>query len=226
MAEEKKNPGGNPGGNQFNIETRRDDGSWAPAEPVTVCDAGAQPEQPEDPTAPVTVDTGWEDEPVRKKKGGSLKKVIAAAIAAIIVLSAGGLSAYVYTYDKIFPGVTIGENYKLSGMTQAEAADYIDKECSESILNSSVTLEVNGTEYSIPINKVAKTTEGTVAAQQAYRMGREGGFFQRVSTVFGCMFGGREISYDMSVDQDAVTKQVKSIQKKAYVEPVQPSFKV
>lgn len=221
---EKHNPEEN---SEFQIEKRQSDGTWTSAEPVAVSDAGmpkaeVQPEQDE----PVKI-AGWEDEPRKAgKKKGSLKMVIAAAAAAIILLSAGGFSAYVYTYDKIFPGVTIGDEYKLAGMTQEEATTYINEECAASIMDSSVTLKTNGKEYPIAVADVAKTTDSTEVAAQAYKMGREGGFGQRISTVLGCMFGGREISYDLEISEKAVAKQVKAIRKEAYVEPIQPSFQV
>lgn len=209
----------------FQIETRQSDGTWTSAEPVLVSDAGipesteVQPEQDEQ----IKI-MEWEDKP--KKKKFSLKMVIIAAIAAIVVLSAGGFSAYVYTYDKIFPGVTIGDTYQLSGMTQEEAAAYIQEQCANEILDSSVTIETNGKQYPIAVSDVAQTTDSMQSAQQAYQMGREGGWMQRLSTVFGCMFGGRKIAYEIQVDKDAIAGQVKAIRKEAYVDPVQPSFEV
>lgn len=210
---------------EFQIEKRQSDGTWTSAEPVAVSDAGMpETEQNVEQEAPVKI-ADWEDRPAKKKKA-SLKAVIAAAAAAIIVLSAGGFGAYVYTYDKVFPGVTIGESYKLSGMTQQEAAAYIDEECAKTIMDSSVVIKTNGKEYPIAVADVAKTTESADAAEQAFRMGREGGFGQRISTVFGCMFGGREITYDLEINEKAVANKIRKIRKEAYVKPVQPSFEV
>lgn len=57
-------------------------------------------------------------------------------------------------------------------------------------------------------------------------MGREGGYFQRVSTVLGCLFGGRDISLNATLKNGAVEKQVDKIAEDLAYEPTQPSWKV
>ncbi len=189
--------------------------------------------QPFEPIAQADGDSGNDRKPPRKEKAsGGMGKRIAAVIAGVVVVAVVALSVYTYTYDKIFPGVKVADEYKLSGMTQDEAASYISSDVQNSVLEQSIELDgkdtVTGDEktYEIKLSDVAESIDAQTSAQQAYQMGREGGYFQRVSTVLGCLFGGRDISLNAALKDGAVEEQVDKIAADLSYEPTQPSWKV
>ena len=212
----------------------------AAAEPETVVEPETEDSEPEEKQAPeynpqeATVleaeePEEEEDQPVRKHSRG---KRIAAVIAGVAVVAVVAMSVYVYTYSKIFPGVKVADEYKLSGMTQSEAQAYIAGEVQNSVFDNSITLTgkdvVRDEEktYEIKLADVAQSVDSEASAEQAYRMGREGGYFQRMSTVLGCMFGGRNISMNAALKDGAVEQEVAEIAADLAYDPIQPSWKV
>lgn len=202
--------------------------------------ADAAPEAPET-EPPVTEELRDEpseepqasaEKPEEPQKKRSIGKRVAAIIAAAVVVVVVAFSAFTYTYSGIFPGVTVAGEYKLSGMTQEEAQDYIANDVQNSILEESISL--TGTDvpsgeektYDIKLADVVDSVDSATSAQQAYQMGREGGYFQRVSTVLGCIFGGREISLNATLKDGAVQAQVDTIASDLAYDPTQPSWQV
>lgn len=188
--------------------------------------------QPFEPILETDGGSGNNRKPRKEKKSGGMGKRIAAVIAGVVVVAVVALSVYTYTYDKVFPGVKVADTYKLSGMTQDEAASYISGDVQKTVLAQSIELDgkdtVSGEDktYEIKLSDVAEAVDAKASAQQAYQMGREGGYFQRVSTVLGCLFGGRDISLNATLKDGAVQEQVDKIAKDLAYEPVQPSWKV
>ncbi|MCD8356054.1 MAG: VanW family protein [Clostridia bacterium] len=172
-----------------------------------------------------------EEDAVPVKKRGMGKR-IAAVVAGVAVVAVVAFSAYVYTYGKIFPGVKVAGEYKLSGMTQSEAQAYIAGEVQDNVFDKSITLTgkdvVNDEEktYEIKLSDVAEAVDSEASAEQAYKMGREGGYFQRVSTVLGCIFSGRDISLNATLKDGAVENEVSEITEDLTYDPTQPSWEV
>lgn len=168
-------------------------------------------------------------EPMKKHSRG---KRIASVIAGVAVVAVAAMSIYVYTYSSIFPGVRVADKYKLSGMTQEEAQAYIAGEVQNSVFDQSIILTGKDVvkdqkkTYEIKLSDVAESVDSKTSAEQAYRMGREGGYFQRMSTVIGCIFGGRDISLNTTLKDGAVEQKVAEITADLAYDPIQPSWKV
>lgn len=166
-----------------------------------------------------------------KKKGGKGKRIAAVAVgaAAAVVIA---FSVYVYTYSSIFPGVRVAGEYKLGGMTQEEAQQYISTEVQNGVFAEELSLTGKDLvadadkNYTIKIADVAQSLDSETSAQQAYLIGREGNYFQRVGTVLNSMFSGWEVSLNSSIKEGAVEQQVKDIAADLTYEPIQPSWKV
>lgn len=208
-----------------------DDEAEQPKEPPRR--AAQEETQPFEPIAQTDGGSGNGKKPrAERKSSGGMGKRIAAVIAGVVVVAVVALSVYTYTYGKIFPGVKVADEYKLSGMTQEQAASYISSDVQNGVLEQSIELNgkdtVSGEEktYEIKLSDVAESVDAQTSAQQAYQMGREGGYFQRVSTVLGCLFGGRDISLNATLKDGAVEKQVDKIAEDLAYEPTQPSWKV
>lgn len=197
------------------------------AEPET-----AVPETSEAQTAQPQTDE-QEEEPTeisgRKRSKG---KRIAAAVAGVAAVVVIGFSAYVYGYGGIFPGVRVADEYKLSGMTQEEAQAYIAADVQNSIFDKEIKLTGkdlgadSDKEYTIKVSDVAETVDSQTSAQQAYLIGREGNYFQRVGTVLNSIFTGWDVSLNATVKDGTITAKVDEIAADLAYDPVQPSWQV
>lgn len=132
--------------------------------------------QPFEPIAQADGDSGNDRKPPRKEKAsGGMGKRIAAVIAGVVVVAVVALSVYTYTYDKIFPGVKVADEYKLSGMTQDEAASYISSDVQNSVLEQSIELDgkdtVTGDEktYEIKLSDVAESIDAQTSPSRRIR---------------------------------------------------------
>ncbi|MDO4173824.1 MAG: VanW family protein [Eubacteriales bacterium] len=200
------------------LEDANDLGSTEPMEDVPAMQADSQAEELE-----------TKDKPEKKK---SVAKRVAAVVAGVAVVAVVAFSVFVYTYSGIYPGVTVGDTYKLGGLTQEEAQAYIAGDVQSSVFDQTIVL--TGTDvvagedktYEIKLADVAESVDSATSAQQAYQMGREGGYFQRMSTVLGCIFGGRNISMNATLKEGAVEAQVDSITADLAYDPIQPSWEV
>ncbi len=171
------------------------------------------------------------DETPRRPKFGRGKRIAAAIVGAAAVVVAG-FSIYVYTCDTIFPGVKVADDYKLSGMTQSEAQEYIAGDVQDALFSGTITLTGmdvvadNEKEYTIDIADLAESVDSASSAEQAYLVGREGGYFQRMSAVLSSMLTGWDISVDVTLQEGAVQSEIDEIYSDLTYDPVQPSWEV
>ena len=204
----------------FQISKRQGDGSWEP-QPVWISCAEASDEEPEEE----------ESQPIPENKPVSdrtrrIRQIVAGAVAAVVVLTVGGLSLYTYQYPNIFHGIKLASEFSLSGMTEEQAAQYIESDCGSSILNHDVTVTGDGKEFTLHVADVAEQVDGAATAEAAYRIGREGNYFQRVGAVVAALFGQNNIDAVIKTDDKALQKFVKGVHGKVQYDPVQPSFKI
>ena len=109
-----------------------DDEAEQPKEPPRR--AAQEETQPFEPIAQTDGGSGNGKKPRAERKSGGMGKRIAAVIAGVVVVAVVALSVYTYTYGKIFPGVKVADEYKLSGMTQEQAASYISSDVQNGVL--------------------------------------------------------------------------------------------
>lgn len=204
---------------EFQISKRQEDGSWKP-QPVWIsCAEEPEAEEPEEP------EQEEEHKPVSDRTR-RIRKIVAGAVAAVVVLTVGGLSLYTYQYPHIFHGVKLASEFSLSGMTEEQAAQYIESDCGDSILNHDVTVTGDGKEFTLHVSDVAEQVDGAATAADAYRVGREGNYFQRVGAVISALFGQNTVDATIKTDDKALQEFVKDVHDEVQYDPVQPSFKV
>ena len=198
-------------------------------------DEEAEPEpaaQPDEPEAAFEADEQPEQPEAAASRRRMLRNRCIAAAAVGVVAVVGGFSAFVYGYGGIFPGVHVADEYKLSGMTQTEAQAYIAEDVQNGIFDKEITLTGKDLgadtdkEYTIRVADVAATIDSESSAQQAYLIGREGNYFQRVGTVLNSMFSGWEVSLNATVQDGAIAAEVAEIAADLNYDPVQPSWEV
>ena len=204
----------------FQISKRQGDGSWEPQSVWISCAEASDEEPEEEESQPIT-----ENKPVSDRTR-RIRQIVAGAVAAVVVLTVGGLSLYTYQYPNIFHGVKLASEFSLSGMTEEQAAQYIESDCGSSILNHDVTVTGDGKEFTLHVADVAEQVDGAATAEAAYRIGREGNYFQRVGAVVAALFGQNNIDAVIKTDDKALQKFVKGVHGKVQYDPVQPSFKI
>lgn len=244
----------------FQMKKKQSDGSWVAAMPVHITNSSAEqpaaePEKPEktgpaeetkepaaEAKAPQAEEQPQPEPPVQpsepeqptaeKPKKTGIGRRIAEIIIGVAAVAVIGFSVYVYTYSKIFPGVEVAENYKLSGMTQQEAQTYISGDVQTEIFDKELPLTgkdlvaETDKDYGIKLSDVAQAVDSETSAKQAYLIGREGNYFQRTGTVLKSMFTGWNISLNASLKEGAVAEQVNKIAADLNYEPIQPSWQV
>ena len=204
----------------FQISKRQGDGSWEPQSVWISCAEASDEEPEEEESQPIP-----ENKPVSDRTR-RIRQIVAGAVAAVVVLTVGGLSLYTYQYPNIFHGVKLASEFSLSGMTEEQAAQYIESDCGSSILNHDITVTGDGKEFTLHVADVAEQVDGAATAEAAYRIGREGNYFQRVGAVVAALFGQNNIDAVIKTDDKALQKFVKGVHGKVQYDPVQPSFKI
>lgn len=204
----------------FQISKRQGDGSWEPQSVWISCAEASDEEPEEEESQPIT-----ENKPVSDRTR-RIRQIVAGAVAAVVVLTVGGLSLYTYQYPNIFHGVKLASEFSLSGMTEEQAAQYIESDCGSSILNHDITVTGDGKEFTLHVADVAEQVDGAATAEAAYHIGREGNYFQRVGAVVAALFGQNNIDAVIKTDDKALQKFVKGVHGKVQYDPVQPSFKI
>lgn len=135
------------------------------------------------------------------KKGA----IIAIAAAALVVVLLLALTIYTYAYSGIFPGVRV-YGVDVGGMSVGDASAAITAACGERYAGKTLMVnleDVHAREISSDELKVEIASDELAA--KAHAIGHEGGYFERIFTVLGLMFGGREIDATVTVDEAAMT---------------------
>lgn len=112
-------------------------------------------------------------EPVQTMKKGSKAGWIALGIAAaLVVCGIAGFCAYAGGYDKVFPGVTLGDK-DLSGLTQQQLRQSVTP---DELLSGQVTVTAGGEELGERTQReLGAYVDGGSLADAAWRVGREEG---------------------------------------------------
>lgn len=215
----------------FQINKRQEDGSWKP-QAVEVTMAGTEEafetvQPPEEANAPV------EEPPVPEKpkktvseKTLRIGRIVVGTVVAVAIIAISGLSIYTYKYPNIFYGVKLASEYSLSGMTQEQAAQYIESDCQDTILNKDISVTGDGKEFTLHVADVAEQVDGEATAETAYLVGREGGYFRRVGDVLCALVGQNSIPASVTVKEKELEEFVESVHDEVQYDPVQPSFTV
>lgn len=155
-----------------------------------------------------------------------LAQKIVGTIAGIAIVTIGALSLYVYQYPSIFYGVRVAQDFKLSGMSEQEAQAYIENECKGQVLDNDVTVSADGKEFTLHVADVAHEVDSQTSAHQAYLVGRQGGYFQRMGEALSAMVGRQNVPLSIGMNEEETTEFVEGVYEKVQYDPVQPSWKV
>lgn len=137
------------------------------------------------------------------------KKLIIIPLVLIAVLL---LSSVIILNNKgIYDGIYI-ENVNVSGMSIEQAVSQLTEKCSASD-NKNLILRYMDKEKIIPLNQISFRYLIDESAVQAYKFGREGNIFQRISDITGLWFGKHNITLQNEFDLQALTSILSDLKK-------------
>ena len=106
------------------------------------------------------------------KKGSKAGWIALGIAAALVVCGVAGFCAYAGGYDKVFPGVTLGDK-DLSGLTQQQLRQSVTP---DELLSGQVTVTAGGEELGERTQReLGAYVDGGSLADAAWRVGREEG---------------------------------------------------
>ena len=148
-------------------------------------------------------------------------------LAALLAGGAAALGLYANSYDRVFPGVTLGEE-SLAGYTREELEDHL---ASGGLLDGRVAVTADGEELGRPTQReLGARVDTERLAEAAWAVGRESGgagWFKNAWTMLAGALGGRtptgaEVYYDDAVLQRAVADMAAAFDR----EPVHGSYQL
>ena len=128
-------------------------------------------------------------------------------ILVLLVLLAGGALGAVYFYPNIFPGVTVG-SIDVGGLSRDEAAQQIAIKSKPLYQGKKLTLTIYDADYDIPVENVLSGVDDIQSAENAWKVGREGGPLARMTAIISAMRDGCDTRLDASVDEAGLKAQL------------------
>lgn len=129
-----------------------------------------------------------------KKKGSGAVWIALGIVATLLVGGMAGLCAYAASYDKVFPGVTLGDR-SLSGLSQDQLRQTLT---TDALLSGEVTITAGGEELGRRTQKeLGAYIDGDALSGAAWQVGREEGALGWVKngwTMLTGLLGGRTSS--------------------------------
>lgn len=129
-----------------------------------------------------------------RKKGSGAVWIALGIVAALLVGGMAGLCAYAASYDRVFPGVTLGDR-SLSGLSQDQLRQTLT---TDALLSGEVTITAGGEELGRRTQKeLGAYINGEALSGAAWRVGREEGTLGWVKngwTMLMGLLGGRTSS--------------------------------
>ena len=137
----------------------------------------------------------------RKKGGSSTGLIVLGVVAALLVGGIAGFCAYTGNYDKVFPGVMLGEE-DLSGLTEEELRRTVS---ADTLLSGRVTVTADGETLGVRTQKeLGAYVQEEAIADAAWGVGREEGvvgWLKNGWTMF-CGMAGVDVPMDLEVYYD------------------------
>lgn len=148
-------------------------------------------------------------EQTRKKKSSKAGWIVLGVVAALIIGGAAGFCAYTDGYDKVFPGVMLGEK-DLSGLTEEELRQTVS---ADALLSGRVTVTAGDeTLAQFTQRELGAYVEEDTLAGAAWAVGREEGpmgWLKNGWTMF-CGLVGVDVPMDLTVYYDDDTLRAKA----------------
>ncbi len=121
--------------------------------------------------------------------------------------------------EEILRGVSIGE-VEVGGMTRAEAREAVESRASATFEE----IRFGDGASTLPGERLGVQIDAASATEQAFALGREGWFGQRLSDRLGAYLGGVQVHPEVRYDEQAARDAVKSLAGEVYQKPQNATF--
>ena len=156
---------------------------------------------------------------IRKPKPAVLAAV--AAVLAVII----GLSVYAGAYSDILPNVSVSGVY-VGRMSKAEATAALEKAFIEPNSQRMLTLKCDGREKTVKMSDLGAVPDISASVEDAYKKGREHGFFTKLFSLISSGFAAKNIPLDVEVSADACDSAISELAKGLETPTVEPSYTI
>lgn len=157
----------------------------------------------------------------------SLAKLIAAftILFAFIVVIIGSISVSMNNENRVAMGVQ-SDGVTLAGMSRQEVHRYFEKTAQQKLKQTVIVLTFKDQSWKILPKDIALHANVDQAADEAYRTGRENGFFLNLITQMRCALTGRSIRLTGAYDEDLLNSRLVQIQKAIERQPANASARL
>lgn len=161
----------------------------------------------------------------------SLKKKILFILIPIAIIASILLGGTYFINDKyiksetIYEGVMI-EEISLEGLTKDEALDLVKNRKQEEIDEKNIELVYEDYANSISLNDLEYSYNYDEVVQEAYELGRDGGFFERLKTIWSLRSNPRDLKLSHSYNEKVIEEKVTAIEEELMIEPANASIKI
>ena len=150
------------------------------------------------------------------KATGSIKQknFIAGIIIVILsfLISTTGITFFLIHRDTIYNGVTI-ENLDMGGLSITDARKKIEDHFENSVVEKKILLKYGNKVWNFSGEEIGYDLNYTKAANEAYNIGREGSYFERLQKIISLYRGPENINLTPIYDQEKIEKQLSIIKK-------------
>lgn len=169
--------------------------------------------------------------PKKQKSSGkraaktSRKGTAAAAVAGgVLVVICAFLSAALFGYQDIYPGVTV-DGLEVGKMNREQVMTLLEQEYADKQQAlGQVTIVVNGEPHDLDISNMGAAYNLEQTADNACNYGRTGTIFHRLGQVASAFFGGTDIQTAVDVDPQIVESQMDGVAAQVSQQVEQPTY--
>lgn len=165
-----------------------------------------------------------ENEKINKK---TKKIIIASVLAVVIVLftCVAGFSAVVLSYDKVFPGVTMG-GFELGGYAFDDAERKLDAEFGKKLIDKNITVKLDESEISFIASDINAGLNIEESIKNLKEYGKKGNVFSRIKKYIAGKKTPVEIDVVASVDDNKLSYFIEELIGDKEIEIKETTFSV
>lgn len=147
------------------------------------------------------------------------KNIIIISLLVFIFLMLAITSQFVYAVlknDNVYNGVYVN-NISVSGLTESELKELLEKEYTEKAENIKVVLQAGNQSYSFSFSDIEVHYNVPEIVDEVFGIGRDGNIFQRLKEIYNVGKNGRSIEIVPTYNNEALESIVQSLYDKTFV---------
>lgn len=145
----------------------------------------------------------------KKKKGLLITSIIVIVILILISIASTILAVINMNNNNILGGISIGETL-VEGLTEEDAINILNKNTEEQ-RTKEITLQVNGSSFSITPEQIETKFEVEKAVEKAYKIGRNGNIFENNFAIFKTIVEKTNIQMEVTYNEELLAKFISDL---------------